>query len=258
MEDLKKDQNELNDILIKREGPQGGKLKNVLLMTAALLLIVIIGILTYRIIESNAGDVQREAKEQPAPVAQPDSTLFEGTQPPASSEADAQRQRLDELIARHREAREQEAATQADAQVPPREVAATTPPAPPPPPRQEPKAEPKPEVKPEPKAEPKPEPKVEPAPRAEAAPAPVAKPAATPVASGTFFVQVESLSRDPRDEYLKQLRDSGFNVVVRERSVDGRTIKRVYIGPYGSKEEAAAVLPKIRKDLNPEAFIIQD
>ncbi len=246
MEDLKKDQNELNDILIKREGAQGGKLKNVLLLTAALLLIVIIGVLTYRIIDSNAGDVEREVPPVAEPIEQ--EVAIEDTAPPAD-EAQAQRQRLDELIARHREAREQEEAQQqppaaeppaqkeADAAVPEQEPAA---PPPPPPAEAKPEAAPKPE----PKAEPKPEPRAE------------AKPSAP--AAGSFFVQVESLTRDPQEAYLKELRDSGYDVVVRERSVDGRTIKRVYIGPYTTREAAAAVLPRIREELNPEAFIIRD
>jgi cell division septation protein DedD len=264
MEDLKKDQNELNDILIKREGAQGGKLKNVLLMTAALLLIVIIGVLTYRIIDSNAGDVQREASSEmpPAMPAEEAATPEEAAQPPAD-EADAQRQRLDELIARHREAREKEqSAAQAEPESPAQEEAKepaerqadtrvpeqTQTQTPPPPP--EPQAAPKP-AKAQTEEVPAPKPAPKPAQASE-------EPTTQSAAAGSFFVQVESLTRDPREAYLKDLKESGYEVVVRERTVDGRAIKRIYIGPYGSKEEAAAILPKIRKELNPEAFIIQD
>lgn len=263
MEELKREQNELNDILIKRDNGGGGKLKNVLLMTAALLLIVIIGILAFRIIEAGTTDVEREVKpvEAPAPVESPKS-MFETTQP-ETPKADEAKRTLDEMIQRHREAREKEMAaapaTEADKQLPPipvppieEKVMAETPK-----PAEPAKAEKTQEA-------PKPVTKVEPAKTEPAKPAapkaetkPVTKVQPKP-AAGTFFVQVESLSKEPRADYLKLLKNKGFNVVVRDRTVDGKSIKRVYVGPYMTKEEAAAVLPTLRRDFNPEAFVIQD
>ena len=168
------------------------------------------------------------------------------------------------MIQRHREARERDLAaeqTEADKAVPQTPVAT--------PPTEEtvmPKAEPvkeapaKPAVakteapKPEPVKTEAPKPAVQP--KAEA-PKPVTKVQPKPVA-GNYYVQVESLTKDPRADYVKQLKDKGFNVVVRDRVVDGKAIKRVYVGPYTTKEEAAAVLPNLRRDFNPEAFVIQD
>lgn len=265
MEELRREQNELNDILIKRDSGGGGKLKNVLLMTAALLLVVIIGILSFRIIETGTAEVQREVKAvEETPAAQPKS-MFEAAQP-AAPEADQARRTLDEMIQRHREAREKEidaqqmpATSEADRQIPPV-------PAPPVEEKVMTKEAPKTAVAPKveekkpvvTKTEPaKTEAKPAATPKAEA-PKPVAKTQPKTTAGGTYFVQVESLSKDPRADYIKQLKDKGYNVVVRDRTVDGKAIKRVYVGPYGTKEEAAAVLPTIRRDFNPEAFIIQD
>lgn len=249
MEELKKSQNELNDILIKRESSEGGSLKNILLVVAALLLFIIIGILAFRIIDSGAKD-----EVTPAQKSEPVSKYGAASAP----EVENSNKTLEDILAKHRSEKEaiksdevidkmvveekidlnepskfveiKDEKPQAALRQPESKPADTKP------------VEPK-------KIEPKqPEPKKN-EPKA---------PAAADGKKGHFFVQVESLEKEPRADYIKELKSKGFGVVVKEKVIDGKKKKRVYVGPYNTKEEAAAVLPKIKSEINPDAFVIQD
>ena len=91
-------------------------------------------------------------------------------------------------------------------------------------------------------AKPKPKPKPKPAPKA--------KP------KGDIYVQVGAfLHYDPNSAFLKKIKRSGFGYVIKEFTINGKKIKRVYIGPFASRKEAARYLPKIKKTISKNAFI---
>lgn len=259
MDESRKAQNELNDILIKRERVEENRLKNILLIVAALLLFVIIGILAFRIIDAGAKeDAQVEATT-------PQITEHRPSQYSASSapEVDSTNKTLDEILAKHnreKEARVDESLDKVaiteekiDLKEPSKFVEIKDEPKPEPV-----KAEPKPEPK---KVEPKrvEQPKVAEPVKIEPKPEPKKpEPKKESPKDGSFFVQVESLEKEPRAEYINELKAKGFGVVVKDKVIDGKTKKRVYVGPYNTREEAAAVLPKIKREINPDAFVIQD
>lgn len=256
---------ELNDILIKQDDAGGGRVKNMLLITAALLLIVVIGVLTYRVIENTPPEDTTLANTESGgqTVIETDPTAA------ATEEPDPAKSALDEIIARQREQRDQSAATQpsgtatttgqnAQTALPPLAAfdtppkTATTPAATTPPKAATP-ATTTPAVTTPPKA-------ATPTPAATtpatATPPKAATPAApAPAASVSFYIQVESLVKSPRDEYLKSLRDRGYTVSVKDRVIDGKQLHRICVGPYATREAAVAVLPNIKRDYNPEAFV---
>lgn len=248
MEESKKPQNELNDILIKRESLEGSRLKNILLIVAALLLFAIIGILAFRIIDSSAKDTDSKptiAKEEPKDESSPKFGVS------SAPEAKETARSLEDMLAKHRgeKLKEEEANTSVAEEVVPKiaieeekidladqgkfvDI----------------KEEPKKVV--EPKKEPvktvvKPEPKQ----------TVVQKESPK---TGHFYVQVESLSKEPRSDYIKELKSKGFGVVIKDKIVEGKSVKRVYVGPYNTREEAAAVLSKVKGEINENAFVIQD
>ena len=257
---------ELNDILIKQDDAGGGRVKNMLLITAALLLIVVIGVLTYRVIENTPPEDTTLANTESGgqTVIETDPTAA------ATEEPDPAKSALDEIIARHREQRDQSAATQpsgtpatagqstqtalpplATFDTPPKTTAtpaATTPPkaATPATPATPPSAT----------TPPKPATPAATTPAATTTPPKAATPAApASQTSVSFYIQVESLVKSPRDEYLKSLRDRGYTVSVKDRVIDGKQLHRICVGPYATREAAVAVLPNIKRDYNPEAFV---
>ncbi len=91
---------------------------------------------------------------------------------------------------------------------------------------------------------------------------PVAKPKPKPKSApkakpkGDFYVQVGAfLHYDPNSAFLKKIKRSGFGYVIKEYTINGKKIKRVYIGPFASRKEAARYLPKIKKTISKNAFI---
>ncbi|GHV05268.1 hypothetical protein AGMMS50229_08070 [Campylobacterota bacterium] len=244
----RQEQNELNDILIKREDSSATRIKNIFMVSAALLLIIVIGVLTYRIIE-NSGE---QAAADPTSANGGEETMFEAARPPVPTVGEEPKSALDEIIARHREQRQNDLNASAAAPVaapvqtpPPPTETVVTPPA-----RTTPSAPTTGATKP---ATPS---------AAQSTPAKPTKPAATATpaaatASG-FYIQVESLSKTPSEGYLKLIRDRGYSVSVKDRVVDGKVVHRVYIGPYTHREAAVAVLPNIKRDYNPDAFVTQE
>ena len=106
------------------------------------------------------------------------------------------------------------------------------------------------------------EPKSEPAPaqatKEEPKPAPAAAPTPAPKAapSGAYAIQVGAfLKKDPDPKFLKKIEDLGLRYTIKTFQKDGTTIKRVYVGPYATKEAALEDLKKVRDALAPKAFV---
>ncbi|MDR0665766.1 MAG: SPOR domain-containing protein [Helicobacteraceae bacterium] len=253
MADIIGSEDELNDILIKRDEGSGGKVRNALLASAAMLLVAVIAFLTFRVIDADKYNETQSVSAQtnaldadPIGAKQP-TTMFESPQPVSNPEQ--VRSAIDEIIAKHREARQNElnatitaaqnAAAQNTAPTPPSAVPVPTPPssvATTPPKTQTPPQPPK-------------TPSATPAKETSAAPAKTEE---------KFYIQIESLAKAPRESYLKSLRDRGLNVLVREKTVNKVVVHRIYVGPYSTRDRALNALPNLRRDYSPEAFIVKE
>ncbi|MDR3162827.1 MAG: SPOR domain-containing protein [Helicobacteraceae bacterium] len=244
------DQNRLNDILIKQDEGATTRIKNLFLLSAALFLIIVIALLLYRIIDGTIPQGEN-LQTTPDPTASTQSSFIDQATPPIVRD-EQPRSALDEIIARHREQR-QGGSEQNITVVAPKIETTPTPPA----------------VKP-PLSTPEPPQSLATGSATPAAPPRITE-SATPVTprttevkpvaplAGAFYVQIESLTTAPKEEYLKILRDrGGYSISVKATEVNGKKVYRLYVGPYRTRDAAAAVLPNIKRDYNAAAFIVRE
>jgi DedD protein len=79
---------------------------------------------------------------------------------------------------------------------------------------------------------------------------------ATP--SGHYFIQVGAfLKQDPDKKFLAKIKSNGFHYVIKTFNKNGKVIKRVYIGPFQTKNEAKKALPKVKKTITSGAFVVR-
>ena len=107
------------------------------------------------------------------------------------------------------------------------------------------------------KVEPKEEPKIPEFPTIKKeAPAPQPPAKKSVAATGDYAIQVGAfLKKDPDPKFLKKIEDLGLRYTIKTFQKDGATIKRVYVGPYPTKEAALADLAKVRRELASTAFV---
>ena len=85
---------------------------------------------------------------------------------------------------------------------------------------------------------------------------PVKKPVnKTVTAKGRYYIQVGAFSKYPDKKFLQKLEQNGFNYVIKEFEINGKKIKRVYVGPFATKKEAQKALKKVRAKINKDAFV---
>ena len=83
-------------------------------------------------------------------------------------------------------------------------------------------------------------------------PAPAAKATQGPA----YAIQVGAfLKKDPDPKFLKKIESLGLDYTIKEVRKNGKTIRRVYVGPYPSKEAALKDLKKVRSNLVSSAFV---
>ncbi|MDR2904580.1 MAG: SPOR domain-containing protein [Helicobacteraceae bacterium] len=280
---------ELNDILIKHDEGFGSKFKSALLLTAAVILIFVIGYLTMRVIDTSNQITREITPDGSRPTADGDQAgaanaaggenggMFVPPQP-VTTDPQQVKSTIDEIIARHREARERDknqvasytgpAPTATDAK--PKTDTISAIPELPTQVSNQPKADPAKQAVTTPKKDPvkvAETPKKEPAKAAETAETPKAATTA-PKASekqvsrqaigGKFYIQIQSFANEPKDDYLRSLANKGSNITVSEHVLDGRVLHRVYVGPYSTRDEALKALPNVRRNYNEQAFIAQE
>jgi len=68
---------------------------------------------------------------------------------------------------------------------------------------------------------------------------------------GNVYIQVGSFTKGPESSFIRKIRRAGFKY--RIKSQNG--YRRVYVGPFESRKEAARYLGRVRSEINPEAFI---
>jgi len=88
-------------------------------------------------------------------------------------------------------------------------------------------------------------------PRVAANPKPVQKPKITQNISQKYYIQVGSYSQEPSGNYLRIIKNSGFNYTV--ISSAGR--KKLLVGPYNSRSAVDSALPTVRDRINKGAFV---
>ena len=78
-----------------------------------------------------------------------------------------------------------------------------------------------------------------------------AVPAKVTSARGSYYIQIGSFSGYPDSAYLSHLKAAGFDYKV----VDENGMKKLLAGPFESEEEANSVLPTVKREFSPEAFV---
>ena len=68
---------------------------------------------------------------------------------------------------------------------------------------------------------------------------------------GTVYIQVGSFVKGPESSFIEKIRRAGFRFRIKE--IDGK--RRVYVGPFRSRQEAKSLLGIVRSKINPDAFI---
>jgi DedD protein len=71
-----------------------------------------------------------------------------------------------------------------------------------------------------------------------------------------YFIQVGATYQSfPNKSFLAKIKNSGYDYVVHKVSVKGRDIKKVLVGPYGTRDQARADLNNVKNKINPSAYI---
>lgn len=69
--------------------------------------------------------------------------------------------------------------------------------------------------------------------------------------SGSVYIQVGSFVRGPESGFIEKIRRAGFKYRIKEQN--GK--RRVYVGPFRSKQEANSLLNRVKANINPDAFV---
>jgi len=86
---------------------------------------------------------------------------------------------------------------------------------------------------------------------------PIRKPLVDNSKKGAFFVQVGSFKGKPKNTLLSKISRSGYTYKIIRFPRNGQTISKLLIGPYRHKKTARTILPKIKKEIEPAAFIAE-
>ena len=74
---------------------------------------------------------------------------------------------------------------------------------------------------------------------------------------GSFFVQVGSFSGHPKNALLHKIQRLGYTYKIIKFPMNGQQISKLLIGPYKYKATALNILPKVKKQIEPAAFIAE-
>ncbi len=82
-------------------------------------------------------------------------------------------------------------------------------------------------------------------------------PAPSPISSMSgYFIQVGATSKSfPDKRFLNKVKNAGFDYIVHKVVVKGQNIKKVLVGPYGTREKARSDLSSVQSKINPSAYI---
>ena len=74
---------------------------------------------------------------------------------------------------------------------------------------------------------------------------------------GSFYVQVGSFSGQPKSALLYKIRRLGYTYRIIKFPRNGKQISKLLIGPYKYKATALDILPRVKKEIEPAAFIAE-
>ncbi len=76
-------------------------------------------------------------------------------------------------------------------------------------------------------------------------------------ATGKYYVQVGSFTGIPKEELLYTITSKGFQYTLIQYPRNGKSISKLLIGPYATRDLAVATLAKVREHVQKDAFIAQ-
>ncbi|HEX2251875.1 MAG TPA: SPOR domain-containing protein [Thermoanaerobaculia bacterium] len=90
-----------------------------------------------------------------------------------------------------------------------------------------------------------------------AAPEAATVPAPVEATSGPMVQVLSTADREQAEKVASRLDNAGFDVTLASVQVDGRTMYRVRLGPYGDRAEAERVAERVRRELRLDTWIVQ-
>jgi DedD protein len=82
-------------------------------------------------------------------------------------------------------------------------------------------------------------------------------PSSSPISSiSGYFIQVGATSKSfPDRRFLQKIKNNGYDYIVHKVVIKGRSIKKVLVGPYNTREKARDNLNGVQSAINPSAYI---
>ena len=76
--------------------------------------------------------------------------------------------------------------------------------------------------------------------------------------NGGYYIQVGYFN-DPQtiSGLATKITSAGFTAKTKDGTKNDKNITKVWVGPFGTKEEADKALPKVRKQIRSDAFIVK-
>jgi len=81
------------------------------------------------------------------------------------------------------------------------------------------------------------------------------QPSAHSIAKHGYYIQVGSYAQSPSKNYLRIIKNSGFDYILSKVSSGGT--KKLLIGPYTTRSEADTALVRVRDRINKNAFVVK-
>ena len=75
--------------------------------------------------------------------------------------------------------------------------------------------------------------------------------------TGNFYVQIGSFIGNPKSGLLYTITRNGYRYKIIKFSKNGKTINKLLIGPYKTRQDASEVLSKVRQNIQKDAFIAE-
>jgi len=74
---------------------------------------------------------------------------------------------------------------------------------------------------------------------------------------GNFYVQAGSFIGKPESSLIQNIKDHGFVYKTIQFPKDGKSISKILIGPYKTREQAMTTLTKVKDEIEKDAFIAE-
>jgi cell division protein FtsN len=74
---------------------------------------------------------------------------------------------------------------------------------------------------------------------------------------GNFYVQVGSFAGRPQEALLNKITRTGYHYKIIQFLINGKQISKLLIGPYKQRSDAVTLLEKVKKAIQPDAFVAE-